>query len=751
MRHLRLLLVLPVLASAAEITLTSPLDHQVIQRHSSTEGTISIRGSQSGLDASKARFEAKIGAKGRWQALSAQIEKEHFSARVTAPAGGWHRLEVRAVLDGKAIATTAVEHVGIGEVFVVAGQSNSANHGEEKQMTRTRRVAAFDGTKWQIADDPQPGASGRMGSFMPALGDALVERFDVPVGFVACGIGATSVREWLPKGATFPNPPTIESRVTKLPDGQWASNGAAYDAFIARMRPLGHNGFSAVLWHQGESDANQKDKTRTLAGKLYREHLEKIIRDSRRDTGFEAPWFVAQASYHVPGDEGSEDIRAAQASLWKDGLAQPGPDSDALKGPLRERKGVGVHFSGAGLRAHGQKWAEKITPWLDQQLTGTRYDSSKLPKGHDYFELRGGLANAQRKFAQEKTGRIAFLGGSITAGGGWRDHAMKYFQAKFPQTKFEFIAAGIGSMGSVPHAFRLERDVLSKGPVDLLFVEAAVNDSSNIPDHPEQMLRGMEGVVRHAREANPLTDIIHMHFVMPPHMDDYHKGRVPASIAQHEKVAVAYGNPSLNLALEVTDRIDAGEFTWDKDFKGLHPSAFGHQLYANSIARMLDTAFSKPLADAAKPHALPAMVDAQSYAKGRFGNIADAKIIKGFTLESAWKPTDKKSTRAGFVDAPALVATQPGAAFEFSFTGTGCGLFIAAGPDAGRIEFSMDGGEYRKLETFTHWSAGLHLPWALILDDQLKFGPHTAQVRLAADHDPKGTGTALRVFHLLLN
>jgi hypothetical protein len=49
---------------------------------------------------------------------------------------------------------------------------------------------------------------------------------------------------------------------------------------------------------------------------------------------------------------------------------------------------------------------------------------------------------AQRKFEREKTARIAFLGGSITAGGGWRDHAMKYFQAKFPQTKFEFIAAG---------------------------------------------------------------------------------------------------------------------------------------------------------------------------------------------------------------------------------------------------------------------------------------------------------------------
>ena len=381
----------------------------------------------------------------------------------------------------------------------------------------------------------------------------------------------------------------------------------------------------------------------------------------------------------------------------------------------------------------------------------TKYDPKVLPKGREYFELRDGIANAHRKFQREKTGCIAFLGGSITAGGGWREHTMKYFQAKFPQTKFEFIGAGISSMGSVPHAFRLERDVLSKGPVDLLFVEAAVNDSSNIPDNPEQMLRGMEGVVRHARAANPLTDIIHLHFVMPPHMDDYNQGRVPASIGQHEKVAVAYGNPSLNLAMEVTDRINAGEFTWNTDFKGLHPSPFGHQLYANSIARMLDAAFIKLPAAAAKPHALPAFVDAQSYAKGRLGKIAEARSLKGFSLEPAWKPTDQKGTRAGFVGVPALVGTEPGAEFEFSFEGNGCGLFIAAGPDAGRIEFSLDGGAYRSLETFTHWSAGLYLPWVLILDDQLKPGRHTAKVRIAPGHDPKGSGTALRVFHLLIN
>jgi hypothetical protein len=219
-----------------------------------------------------------------------------------------------------------------------------------------------------LSNDPQPGASGSGGSFLPPFGDLMVQRFNVPVGFVACGIGATSVREWLPKGATFPNPPTIEGRVRQLPGGAWESKGEAYEAFVKRMTQLGKQGFRAVLWHQGESDANQKDATRTLAGNLYHEYLEKLIRDSRTAIGWPAPWFVAQASYHVPGDEESPEIRAAQASLWKDEVALEGPDSDALKGDLRERGGKGVHFNGTGLREHASRWAEKVGPWLEQQL-----------------------------------------------------------------------------------------------------------------------------------------------------------------------------------------------------------------------------------------------------------------------------------------------------------------------------------------------------------------------------------------------
>ena len=113
--------------------------------------------------------------------------------------------------------------------------------------------------------------------------------------------------------------------------------------------------------------ANQKDPTGTLPGKLYREYLEHLIRATRNDIGWEAPWFVAQTSYHVAGDEASPDIRAAQASLWKDGVALEGPDTDTLKGDMREQEGKGVHFSGPGLRSHAAMWVERIRPWQKKQ------------------------------------------------------------------------------------------------------------------------------------------------------------------------------------------------------------------------------------------------------------------------------------------------------------------------------------------------------------------------------------------------
>lgn len=351
------------LPDGVALRLDAPVDYQVIQRRTAGEGRVRVSGwAPAGTDT------VEVQILGDW--FPAELNKVGgmFQADLTVPAGGWYVCRARAIGSGRVLATAQVPHVGVGEVFVVAGQSNSANHGEERLEPETGLVTTLDGKRWRPASDPQPGASGNGGSFMPPFGDAMARGFKVPIGLVACGIGATSVREWLPKGVTFPNPPTLVSRVQQLPDGAWQSDGAAFASLTARMQQLGPRGFRAVLWHQGESDANQEDPACTLPGELYRQYLTRVIEDSRLTLSWEVPWFVAQVSYHVPGDEASPDIRAAQRSLWATGIALEGPDTDALKGEFREREGRGVHFSGKGLREHAARWVDKVAPWLAGQL-----------------------------------------------------------------------------------------------------------------------------------------------------------------------------------------------------------------------------------------------------------------------------------------------------------------------------------------------------------------------------------------------
>lgn len=357
------LLTLAAAKAAPDIQFFSPKDYQVFQRTSATEGHVLFSGAFTEAMPVPVEIVISEGAESTDIGTVAAGEL-NFQFPVKVPAGGWYTYLVQAKSGDKIIAETNIAHVGVGEVFVIAGQSNSANHGAEKLKTQTGKVATFDGTRWQLSADPQPGASGGGGSFIPPFGDAMVEKLGVPVGIISTGVGATSVREWLPKGTAISNPPTLTGNVTERPDGAWESNGSLFENFTARLKPLGKNGFRAVLWHQGESDANQRDATRTLSGALYQEYMAQLINESRVNVGWDFPWFVALASYHTPDDPGSPDLRAGQSALWKNGTALEGPDTDELTGDNRDNNGQGVHFSEKGQRAHAAAWVEKVAPWL---------------------------------------------------------------------------------------------------------------------------------------------------------------------------------------------------------------------------------------------------------------------------------------------------------------------------------------------------------------------------------------------------
>ena len=378
-----------------------------------------------------------------------------------------------------------------------------------------------------------------------------------------------------------------------------------------------------------------------------------------------------------------------------------------------------------------------------QIANAQKLDSNK------YHTHRGSLKNSFLKFENEKKGRVVFLGGSITYNPGWRDSVCSYLQQKFPETEFDFINVGIPSMGSTPGAFRFERDVLKNGSVDLLFEEAAVNDDTNRRT-PDEISRAMEGIVRHAKNANPACNIVILHFVDPSKMEDYRRGKVPEVIQLHENVAKHYNISTINLAKEVTERIDVGEFDWKNDFVNLHPSSFGQKIYANSIKTFLDTAWKTIIVNRKITYSeKPEPIDIANYNNGILVEPNPPKPIKGWEMVENWIPEAEVGIRANYINVPMLVGNYPSKIIKFNFEGNAVGIAVAAGPDAGIIEYSIDNSDWTKQDLFTKWSTQLYLPWYYTLATGLKSKKHTLQIRLIEEKNSQSTGNkcVLRYFY----
>lgn len=369
----------------------------------------------------------------------------------------------------------------------------------------------------------------------------------------------------------------------------------------------------------------------------------------------------------------------------------------------------------------------------------------KMLPHNPYIEINKGLGRAFEKFRTTKKGTVAFLGGSITHNKGWRDKTAQYLEEHFPDTEFTFIAAGIPSLGSTPHAFRFSRDILGKGTPDLLFVESAVNDRTNGFSEKAQ-IRALEGIVRQMYSKNPEANVVLMAFAEPAQNDFFDKGKVPLEVELHQRIARYYGAAYINLAREVYDRIQAGEFTWKYDFKDLHPSPYGQEVYFQTIKELLKKE-TEPVTDIK----LAAPMDKLSYDKAGYRDVAEAKNLKGFKLVPDWKPADKVSTRQGFVNVPMLIGEQTNESLEFDFKGKGIGIAIISGPDAGKISYAIDGKKSQTMDLYTEWSSQLHLPWYVMLDEDLSAGKHKLRLTISSDKNGKSIGNACRIVYFLVN
>jgi eukaryotic-like serine/threonine-protein kinase len=261
-----------------------------------------------------------------WHLLSDKLHHGHFEG-TTRLQGGWNVVYLRTVGQGKRLANPI--EIGVGEVFVVAGQSNAEGGSETLFLSRSALVRCGQPKSggeilWRSGDDPQVAGGG--GSVWPLVGENLSARLGLPVAFINVAVGGSSISEWQPGTVNF-------KRLVQ----------------VLRAQPCS---VRAVLWQQGESDFDR-------SGAEYEAMLRRLIEACREalPSSHSVPWMVATTSY--ANGKTSESVRAAQHRVCESGLANQGPDTDGLGTPFRDN--LNIHFNEKGTRKAAELWVEAIT------------------------------------------------------------------------------------------------------------------------------------------------------------------------------------------------------------------------------------------------------------------------------------------------------------------------------------------------------------------------------------------------------
>jgi hypothetical protein len=272
-------------------------DWQILQRDASGMASVTLRGNWSIPSPEKVdpqdrkepfvtvrvvseRNGAPVTAALDWHAATTLVDGT-WEARLDIPAGGLYRVET-AVNRGRVewgYHGDTVHHVGVGDLWVIAGQSNAAGYGRGYIDDAPELGIHLLGNdeKWRLATHPLNDTRGnthpnceecnpRHSPFL-AFARLLKRELAIPIGLVQTALGGSPLRAWNP----------VENPEAPL-----------YHNLIHCVRLAGGK-VAGVGWYQGESDAGPE---RALT---YRERFGQFVESVRRDLGQpELPFVTTQ-------------------------------------------------------------------------------------------------------------------------------------------------------------------------------------------------------------------------------------------------------------------------------------------------------------------------------------------------------------------------------------------------------------------------------------------------------------------------
>ena len=365
--------------SFGQIKLTSPQERAVYQRNNIGFSAVTIAGNyQKQVDRLEYRLDPIQPDQGEtldWTLLKNLPLNGNFNVIVTVRQG-WYKLTVRGILNGQVLSDVGVVNkMGVGEVFIIAGQSNAQG------VIPISGIAAVDDRVncYNKINDVVSGGTFNitLSNFIKLdgntpipprginpwcwgrLGDLLANRLKVPIMFFNVALEGTKSEGWS-KSANGENPQNPF-------DGSFYQNGLPYKNMSDMLHYfVPQLGIRAVLWCQGESD-NFTTQKQFISSATYKNNLQTVINKTRDETNKkELAWVVALTSAapqctqcpsgtKVVPEQNIIDGQKAVINTVNNNVFQ-GPATDDLQNPRIDA----IHFSGVGLTLLADAWSNSL-------------------------------------------------------------------------------------------------------------------------------------------------------------------------------------------------------------------------------------------------------------------------------------------------------------------------------------------------------------------------------------------------------
>ena len=223
---------------------------------------------------------------------------------------------------------------------LMIGQSNMAGRGEFADVPKIKNQNCFmlRCGRWQIMREPvnpdrymflDEGKFHSGTSLAAAFADEYAKCEDVKVGLIPCADGGTHLNAWMPGTILFDH----AVMMTKL---------------AMRTSTL-----SAIIWHQGEADAQHDEDVAT-----YKERFITMISAMRKELG-DVPVIIGEISTKtIPKYKIGE--RAKKLNEVFAQIAEELPSCALASEEGLTMKPDGIHFDAPSLRIFGKRYYEKF-------------------------------------------------------------------------------------------------------------------------------------------------------------------------------------------------------------------------------------------------------------------------------------------------------------------------------------------------------------------------------------------------------